>query len=49
MKITLVSGSHRRHSQSGKVGRFLERTLKEHELWREIRPGASVWGRSRSS
>lgn len=32
MKITLVSGSHRRHSQSGKVGRFLERTLKEHEL-----------------
>jgi NAD(P)H-dependent FMN reductase len=32
MKITIVSGSHRRDSQSVKVGRFLERTLKEHAL-----------------
>jgi NAD(P)H-dependent FMN reductase len=32
MKITIVSGSHRRDSQSVKVGRFLERTLKEYAL-----------------
>ena len=32
MKITIVSGSHRRDSQSAKVGRFLEHTLKEQAL-----------------
>lgn len=32
MKITIVSGSHRRDSQSAKVGRFLERTLNEQPL-----------------
>jgi len=35
MKITIVSGSHRRNSQSGKVGRFLERTLKDHRVCEE--------------
>jgi NAD(P)H-dependent FMN reductase len=35
MKITIVSGSHRRNSQSGKVGRFLERTLREQGLCEE--------------
>lgn len=32
MKITIVSGSHRRNSQSRKVGGFLERTLREQVL-----------------
>jgi len=32
MKITIVSGSHRPNSQSGKVGRFLARTLNDHGL-----------------
>lgn len=32
MKITIISGSHRRPSQSAKVGRFIERTLLENQL-----------------
>jgi len=32
MKITIISGSHRHHSQSEKVARFIERTLEEKQL-----------------
>ncbi len=32
MKITIISGSHRQNSQSEKVGRFIERTLRENAL-----------------
>lgn len=32
MKITIISGSHRRQSQSAKVGRFIERCLREQGI-----------------
>jgi NAD(P)H-dependent FMN reductase len=32
MKISIVSGSHRQDSQSAKVGRFIETTLREREI-----------------
>ena len=37
MKITIISGSHRENSQSEKVARYIEKTLKEQgvcdETW----------------
>jgi NAD(P)H-dependent FMN reductase len=36
MKITIVSGSHRDPSQSMKVARFIEQTLKQHGLCDEV-------------
>ena len=32
MKITIVSGSHRQHSQSEKVGRFVQKTLQGQDV-----------------
>ena len=32
MKIAIISGSHRKNSQSAKVARFIEKTLKETQL-----------------
>ncbi|TCK18054.1 NADPH-dependent FMN reductase [Thiogranum longum] len=32
MKISIISGSHRKNSQSEKVARFIERTLKDKQL-----------------
>ena len=35
MKISIISGSHRRHSQSAKVGGFIERKLRDLALCEE--------------
>jgi NAD(P)H-dependent FMN reductase len=32
MKIAIISGSHRKNSQSEKVARFIQKTLQEHQL-----------------
>ena len=32
MKISIISGSHRSHSQSSKVARFMQKTLEENKL-----------------
>ena len=50
MKFTIISGSHRQQSQSAKVGRFIERTLKEQglcdETWFNLADPFPLWDES---